>query len=99
MLGIVATATEATTNSQTGIDLETRRAVRIQQLQRSRTLPVASVVVGIRIDACRRIKQMGQIRGNRQRRDGLQSILNSCGPFLLNNSLVDAIIDDVISPR
>ena len=99
MFGIVATATEATTNSQSGIDLETRRAVRIQQFQRSRTLPVASVVIGIGIDSCRRIKQMGQIRCDRQRWNGLQSILDACGPFLLNDSLVDAIIDDVISPR
>ena len=58
-VGILAAAITAA-NAQTRVDLKPSQAVGVQQLDGGRSFPVATVVVGIGIDAGRGIEQIRQ---------------------------------------
>src|SRR5262249_24217350 len=61
MLGIVGASTISPADSETHIDLKSRRAVRIDQFHRRRTLPIAAILIGVGVDSRARVEEIRQV--------------------------------------
>ncbi len=96
MLGIAAASAECPAYPQARVKPESRRPVRMDQLDRRAPLPVYSIVTGVDIYAGGSVKKIRQIRYQRDCRYIEQSILHKAGPSgIVNDVRVHAVIDDL----
>src|SRR6185503_18584370 len=99
VLGVARVAAVPATQADAAIDLETRIAVRVEQLDRGWPLPERSVLPGIGVDASGGIEQIIQIHHDRETRDRLQVVANRVLPRRdVYDVGVHSVVHDVGAP-
>src|SRR3954451_23259023 len=100
MLAESGSAACAPTDTQAAILLETtgHRVGWIEQFQGHRAFPIVSMAVSVRVNACRRIKQIRHLGNNGHGGDLVERLLPLRESVVIHHFWVDAVIDRIAAP-
>ena len=96
VLGVVTRSTVTASDPQAHVDLEPLGAVRVDQLERCRTLPGALVATRVDVDPRCRIKEILCVRDDREGRQRLERVLELRAPRgAVHDVGVHPVVDDL----